>query len=305
MDGYQYAVSPLIALPEIAENEILKYTFALRADMPDSDGDGDNSLEELYYSLIGDSSDVVQGPQFHPSTNGAYEGNSWWCGSEEVGGYLDGWLQFLDTPEIIIPAEGENILTFDLFYAIELPGDYPPYDGWDAANVRISNNLSDSKNGFENYSITGYFAKKLVHYENIISLQGSTIKGYSFPIIRMADLYLNYAEALNETKESPDAEVYEYIQAVRHNAGLDLGGDILNTWAQYSNDPGKPNTKEGMREIIQNERMIELALEGYRYWDLRRWKLAEEYFSRPIRGCLLYTSPSPRDRTRSRMPSSA
>ena len=140
------------------------------------------------------------------------------------------------------------------------------------------------KNGFEIYSITGYFAKKLVHYENIISLQGSTIKGYSFPIIRMADLYLNYAEALNEIKESPDAEVYEYIQAVRHNAGLDLGGDILNTWSQYSNNPGKPNTKEGMREIIQNERMIELALEGYRYWDLRRWKLAEEYFSRPIRG---------------------
>ena len=140
------------------------------------------------------------------------------------------------------------------------------------------------KNGFEIYSITGYFAKKLVHYENIISLQGSTIKGYSFPIIRMADLYLNYAEALNEIKESPDAEVYEYIQAVRHNAGLDLGGDILNTWSQYSNNPSKPNTKEGMREIIQNERMIELALEGYRYWDLRRWKLAEEYFSRPIRG---------------------
>jgi hypothetical protein len=57
------------------------------------------------------------------------------------------------------------------------------------------------KNGFEIYSITGYFAKKLVHFENIISLQGSTIKGYSFPIIRMSDLYLNYAEALNETKD--------------------------------------------------------------------------------------------------------
>ena len=42
------------------------------------------------------------------------------------------------------------------------------------------------KQGFEIYSITGYFAKKLVHYENIISLQGSTIKGYSFPIIRLS-----------------------------------------------------------------------------------------------------------------------
>jgi len=146
------------------------------------------------------------------------------------------------------------------------------------------------KNGFEIYSITGYFAKKLVHYENIISLQGSTIKGYSFPIIRMADLYLNYAEALNETKESPDAEVYEYIQRVRHRAGLDAGSDLVSTWTQYSNNPSKPTTKEGMRDIIRQERMIELALEGYRYWDIRRWKLAGEYFSKPIRGWNIYRS---------------
>ena len=146
------------------------------------------------------------------------------------------------------------------------------------------------KNGFEIYSITGYFAKKLVHYENIISLQGSTIKGYSFPIIRMADLYLNYAEALNETKDSPDAEVYEYIQRVRHRAGLDIGSDLVATWSQYSNNPSKPTTKEGMRDIIRQERMIELALEGYRYWDIRRWKLAGDYFSRPIRGWNIYRS---------------
>ena len=106
----------------------------------------------------------------------------------------------------------------------------------------------------------------------------------------MADLYLNYAEALNEVKDSPDNEVYEYIQAVRHNAGLDLGGDLLNTWSQFSNNPSKPTTKDGMRDIIQQERMVELALEGYRYWDLRRWKLAEDYFSRPIRGWNIFRS---------------
>jgi hypothetical protein len=39
-----------------------------------------------------------------------------------------------------------------------------------------------------------------------------------------------------------------------------------------------------MREIIQRERMIELAFEGHRFWDLKRWKLAEEYLNRPIRG---------------------
>ena len=48
-------------------------------------------------------------------------------------------------------------------------------------------------------------------------------------------------------------------------------------------DPKKP-AKEGMREIIRRERLIELALEGHRYWDLLRWKLATDYFNQPITG---------------------
>ena len=149
---------------------------------------------------------------------------------------------------------------------------------------------ASGKQGFEIYSITGFFAKKLVHYENIISLQGSTIKGFYFPYIRISDLYLMISEALIETKAAPDAEVYEYIQRVRTRAGLDAGGDILNTWQMYSTNPSKPMTKDGMRKIIHQERMIELALEGHRYWDLKRWKLATEYFNKPIQGWNIFRS---------------
>tara|TARA_B100001057_G_scaffold204832_1_gene205529 strand:+ start:4105 stop:6048 length:1944 start_codon:yes stop_codon:yes gene_type:complete len=151
-------------------------------------------------------------------------------------------------------------------------------------HLNAKSGAASGKQGFEIYSITGFFAKKLVHYENIISLQGSTIQGYSFPIIRLSDLYLMYSEALNETKPAPDNEVYEYIQRVRTRAGLDPEGDILNTWQMYSSNPSKPMTKDGMRKIIQQERMIELALEGHRYWDIKRWKLATEYFNKPIQG---------------------
>ena len=157
-------------------------------------------------------------------------------------------------------------------------------------HLNAKSGAASGKQGFEIYSITGFFAKKLVHYENIISLQGSTIKGYSFPIIRLSDLYLMYSEALNETKAAPDAEVYEYIQRVRTRAGLDAGGDILNTWQIYSTNPSKPMTKDGMRKIIHQERMIELALEGHRYWDLKRWKLATEYFNKPIQGWNIFRS---------------
>ena len=144
------------------------------------------------------------------------------------------------------------------------------------------------KSGFEIYSITGYFTKKLVNYKNVITRNTVNVEGYTFPIIRLSDLYLMYAEALNEVQGAPDANVYEYIQKVRHKAGLDVGSDLVSTWADHSLVPLKPTTKEGMREIIRRERMIELSFEGHRYWDLRRWKLAEEYFSKPIQGWNIY-----------------
>lgn len=146
------------------------------------------------------------------------------------------------------------------------------------------------KAGQELYSITGYFAKKLVNYQNVITRNTNSVENYTFPIIRLSDLYLMYAEALNETKSTPDDEVYEYIQRVRHKAGLDQDGSLVNTWQIYSNQPSKPTTKNGMRKIIQQERLIELSLEGKRYWDLRRWKLAETYFSKPIQGWNIYSA---------------
>ena len=52
----------------------------------------------------------------------------------------------------------------------------------------------------------------------------------------------------------------------------------------YSSNPSKPTTQDGMRDIIKQERRIEMSFEGQRYWDLRRWKDAGDYFSRPVRG---------------------
>lgn len=134
------------------------------------------------------------------------------------------------------------------------------------------------------YSSTGYFTKKLISYQNVNTEQTQVNYSYSFPIIRLADLYLLYAEALNQVKDAPDAEVYEYIQLVRNRAGLDNGGSLVDTWATYSTNPEKPTTKSGMAEIIRQERMNELAFEGHRYHDIRRWKLGAELLGTPIEG---------------------
>lgn len=138
-----------------------------------------------------------------------------------------------------------------------------------------------------NYSVTGYFTKKLVSYKLTMTASSHTGKDveYAFPIIRLSDLYLLYAEALNECKEAPDAEVYEYIQLVRDKAGLDKQtGGLVETWRKYARNPATPTDKIGMREIIRRERLIELSFEGQRFYDLRRWKLGMDYFNRPIRG---------------------
>jgi hypothetical protein len=132
----------------------------------------------------------------------------------------------------------------------------------------------------QEHIITGYFIKKTVNRETISSGTSYLQQHYMFPIIRLADLYLLYAEALNETKSAPDAEVYHWIDLVRERAGLK---GVVESWAQ-SYVPNKPLNKDGMREIIKQERLIELAFEGQRFWDLRRWKDALRYYNEPLQG---------------------
>lgn len=111
--------------------------------------------------------------------------------------------------------------------------------------------------------------KKVCSYKTSVTDNGLSTERYAFPIIRLADLYLMYAEALNETLNTPNNDVYTYIDLVRERAGLD---GVKESWQKYSKYPEKPNTKTGMREIIRMERLNELACEGKRFWDLRRWK---------------------------------
>lgn len=121
----------------------------------------------------------------------------------------------------------------------------------------------------EDYSISGYLNKKVISYRSSLTSSAWQPYRYSFPIIRLADLYLMYAEALNESLSSPNQTVYDYVDKVRERAGLN---GVVESWQNYSRYPTKPNTKEGMRDIIRKERLNELAMEGKRFWDLRRWK---------------------------------
>lgn len=128
---------------------------------------------------------------------------------------------------------------------------------------------------------TGYFIKKLVSFRSATTTTSPTPHRFSIPLIRMSDLYLLRAEAANEVKDVPDNDVYQWIDLVRERAGLE---GVVESWRKYSNVPGKPSTKAGMREIIKRERMIELAFEGQRPFDLRRWKDAMKYQNELVQG---------------------
>jgi hypothetical protein len=143
------------------------------------------------------------------------------------------------------------------------------------------------------YSITGYYAKKLVSYKNTYNSQ-IKIEEYPFPIVRLADLYLLHAEALAEVSEDGniDPRIYDYLRLIRERSGLKQGvngepfdiGDVRVAWEKYTTNPAKPLTKTGLIEIIRQERQVELALEGQRYFDLRRWKMAYDEFNKAVRG---------------------
>src|SRR5690606_35472644 len=107
-----------------------------------------------------------------------------------------------------------------------------------------------------------------------------TITDYPWVHFRLADLYLLYAEALNEYS-GPSAEVYEYLNLIRDRVGLPT---VEDAWTNFSKKPNKFQSKEGLREIIHQERTIELALEGHRFWDLRRWKKALTELNSSITG---------------------
>lgn len=81
-------------------------------------------------------------------------------------------------------------------------------------------------------------------------------------MFRMAELYLSYAECLNEYLDSPSAEVYNAVHPVRARAGMpDFPAGL---------------DKNEMRRRIHNERDVELCFEEHRMWDIRRWKIAEQ-----------------------------
>jgi len=118
----------------------------------------------------------------------------------------------------------------------------------------------------ENSTRTGYYLKKLLREDVNADPSKPGDQKHFNTHMRYTELFLNYAEAANEAWGPSNSEhgytAMNVIAAIRKRAGIRQPDTYLTTITD----------KETMRTLIQNERRLELCFEGFRFWDLRRWK---------------------------------
>ena len=114
---------------------------------------------------------------------------------------------------------------------------------------------------------TGYYMKKRLRMSVNCDPSSTSGQTHITPRVRLTEIFLNYAEAANEAwgptgKGSHNYSAYDVIKAIRQRAGI--------TDTQYLDECAAD--KDKMRQLIRNERRLELCFESFRFWDLRRWK---------------------------------
>ena len=138
----------------------------------------------------------------------------------------------------------------------------------------------DSREKTDKSTRTGYYLKKLLRDDVSPTSSGSELKQkHIYPRIRYTEIFLAYAEAANDAwgpKADPTGvgfTAYDVIKAIRERAGLATNeiGLPLSEGDVYLEECAGDQTK--MRDLIRNERRIELCFENKRFWDLRRWQM--------------------------------
>jgi hypothetical protein len=144
------------------------------------------------------------------------------------------------------------------------------------SDVIITGTYGDNNDGINKESglstRTGYYLRKLLRYDCNPNPQYNTEQKHYTARIRYTELFLAYAEAANEAwgptgNGGNSYSAYDVIKAIRERAGIGLdNGDAYLESVKGDQDI--------MRELIRNERRLELCFENHRFWDLRRWNVS-------------------------------
>jgi starch-binding outer membrane protein, SusD/RagB family len=141
-------------------------------------------------------------------------------------------------------------------------------EGPSSATINTSvGGTDDGLNAITTSTRTSYYMRKLLREDVNLNPNSTTKQRHYVPRIRYTELYLDYAEAANEAW-GPDGtgshgySARDVIAAIRKRAGI----------TQPDNYLASITSQDDMRTLIHNERRLELCFEGFRFWDLRRWK---------------------------------
>jgi starch-binding outer membrane protein, SusD/RagB family len=151
------------------------------------------------------------------------------------------------------------------------------YNGsrWLSRDVETFDGGLDKPGGIQIQTRTGYYMRKFL--ADMSNATAYSAQVHNFPIFRYAEILLNYAEAINETGNQTEA--FNQLKAIRLRAGIPVG-----TTAGLQHGLKTTMNQAEMREAIRTERRIELAFEEHRFWDIRRWKIAEAVSNREVHG---------------------
>lgn len=147
---------------------------------------------------------------------------------------------------------------------------YVIYNGSKIKNNVIKTGVGgqiDAKDSIETSTRTGYYLRKMLRDDVNLNPVSATVKNHYDTHMRYTELFLIYAEAANEAWGPDGTGSHSYsarnvIAAIRKRAGINQPDTYL----------ASIGSREEMRELIRNERRLELCFEGFRFWDLRRWK---------------------------------
>ncbi len=109
--------------------------------------------------------------------------------------------------------------------------------------------------------------------------------------LRYGEILLNFAEAANESDDAYRSahmdDILMALKTLRWRAGIEAGSDAdVSAYGLEKGSYGLSSnmTRDELREVIHNERRVELAFEEHRYFDIRRWREAEAIFQTPLQG---------------------
>ena len=153
-----------------------------------------------------------------------------------------------------------------LGYSVFLPGDVLP--NGKVFNPKPNSTTGDAVGSTFIVSPTGFNLEKYVNAED---LGNPADCGINLILMRYAEILLTYAEAKIELNQV-DASVYDVINEVRQRPDVNM--PVITT--------GK--SQDALRQIVRHERLVELAFEGLRFFDVRRWKVAEDVMPGKVYG---------------------